>query len=194
MTWFTENPTPPVVLGVIIAAVFAIVLARTGKREALWGVILTMLATVVVVATNLLIVTPREEVTMALEEMRLLVEAGDRTELLKRIDPSAVNLRNDIQRELAYLTVSSARISDLEVLVATSKVAAKAKFHGVVDFKDTAGRLPTTHFPLKFEVDLEKVSGVWIVKYAKWTLDLPGGRSFDSSSSPVAKIVDDRVG
>lgn len=194
MTWFTENPTPPVVLGVIIAAVFAIVLARTGKREALWGVILTMLATVAVVATNLLIVTPREEVTSALEEIRLLVEANDRPELLKRIDSSAVSLRNQVQSDLAYLTVGSAKIKDLEVLVDSAGTAAKAKFLGVIDFKDGAGRLPYTHFVFNFVVQLRKVDGVWVVVSADYTPFNPTGRGGESSTSPVAKIVDDRVG
>ena len=194
MTWFTENPTPPVVLGTIIAAVFAVVLAKTGKREALYGIVVTAAATIGIVVMNILIVTPREEVTAALDEMRVLVEVGDRPELLKRIDPSAVTLRNNINLELAYLTVSSAKISDLEVIVAPSNVAAKAKFRGVVDFKDTAGRLPTTHFPLKFEVDLQKVDGVWIVMQAKWVLDLPGGKNFDSYSAPVAQVGRERIG
>src|SRR5262245_13102749 len=114
MTWFTENPTPPVVLGIIIAAVFAVVLVKTGRREALWGVVLTVLATSLIVATNLLIVTPREEVTTALDEMRQLIVDNNRQKLLERISPSAHDLRNNVHRDLAYLTVESAKINDLE--------------------------------------------------------------------------------
>jgi hypothetical protein len=197
MTWFTENPTPPVVLGTIIAAVFAVVLAKTGKREALWGVILTVVATVAVVAMNLLIVTPREEVTRALEEIRQLVEKIDRmenrTELLKRIDPSAVSLRNQVQSDLAYLTVDSAKIKDLEILVDATNQAAKAKFLGVIDFKDGAGRLPYTHFVLNFVVQLRKVDGVWVVVSAEYTPYSPAGHGHESPS-PVAKIIGENVG
>ena len=37
MTWFTENPTPPIVLGIIIEAVLVVVLMKTAGRTALWG-------------------------------------------------------------------------------------------------------------------------------------------------------------
>ncbi len=194
MTWFTENPTPPVVLGTIIAAIFAVVLAKTGKREALWGIVITMLATIGIVMMNLLIVTPREEVTTALEEIRLLVEANDRPELLKRIDPTAVQLRNQVNSDLAYLTVSSAKIKDLEVLVDDSGLKAKAKFLGSIDFKDGAGRLPYTHFVFNFVVQLKKTDGVWVVVSADYTPFNPTGHGENSSSAPVAKIVDDRIG
>ena len=194
MTWFTENPTPPVVLGTIIAAVFAVVLAKTGKREALYGIVVTAAATIGIVVMNMLIVTPREEVTSALEEMRLLVEANDRPELRKRIDPTAVQLRNQIDSDLAYLTVSSAKIKELEVLVDASGTAAKAKFFGTIDFKDSAGRLPYTHFAFKFVVHLRKTDGIWVVTSAEYTPFSPGGQGGDGSSAPVAKIIDDRIG
>lgn len=194
MTWFTENPTPPVVLGTVIAAVFAVVLAKTGKREALYGIVVTAAATIGIVIMNMMIVTPREEVTSALEEMRLLVEANDRPELRKRIDPTAVQLRNQVDSDLAYLTVSSAKIKELEVLVDASGTAAKAKFFGTIDFKDSAGRLPYTHFAFNFVVHLRKTDGIWVVTSAEYTPYSPGGHGGDGSSAPVAKIIDDRIG
>src|SRR5690242_16065738 len=126
MTWFTENPTPPVVVGILVEAALVVVLMKTGKRAALWGMLLTALATALVVAMNILIVTPQEEVRAALEEIRQLVEQNDRTALIDRIDPVATNLRNQAQTDLSLLTVTSAKINDLKVLVDPSGTSAKA--------------------------------------------------------------------
>jgi hypothetical protein len=191
MTWFTENPTPPVALGTLIAAIFAVVLVKTGKREALWGILATAAVTIAVVAANLLIVTPREEVTQALDEIRQLIEDNKREELLKRIDPANGHLRNQVNSELAYVTVTSAKINDLDVTVAESKTAARAKFIGVLDFRDGAGRFPHTHFVLNFLVELKKLDGVWVVSSARWEVFNPAGQSGLPTSAPVAKSMGD---
>lgn len=175
MTWFTENPMQPVTVGIILAALLVFVVMKTGRREALWALILTAAATIGLVIANVLIVTPREEVTATLEEIRLLVEANDRAALIDRIDGSAVKLRNQAQNDLTQLTVTAARINDLKVLIAESGQSAKAEFVGIIDFKDGGGRLPYTHIVLQFTVDLRKVDGRWLVTRADYQPYRPGG-------------------
>lgn len=189
MTWFTENPTPPVVLGIVVEALLVVVLMKTGRREALWGMLFTAVATIGVVVANLLIVTPREEVTTALEEIRQLVEQNDRPELVKRIDPAAVSLRNQVQYDLANLTVEKAKIDKLKVLVNAEATSARAEFDGVVVIREGMSR----PIPLRFRVDLRKLDGRWVVSSAEYQPynPLDGGAS---QSAPVAQMFADGVG
>jgi hypothetical protein len=189
MTWLTENPTPPVVLGIVIEALLVIVLMKTGRREALWGMIFTAAVTIAVVIANFAIVTPREEVTTALEEIRQLVEQNDRPELVKRIDPAAVSLRNQVQYDLASLTVEKAKIDKLKVLVDDSGASAKAEFDGVVVIREGMSR----PIPLRFRVELRKLDGRWVVSSAEYQPynPLDGGAS---RAAPMAKTIGDGVG
>jgi hypothetical protein len=189
MTWFTENPTPPVVLGIVIEAILVIVLMKTGRREALWGMLLTAVATIGVVVANFAIVTPREEVTAALEEIRQLVEQNDRPELVKRLDPSAVSLRNQVQYELASLTVEKAKIDNVRILVNDDATSARAEFDGVVVIREGMSR----PIPLRFRVELRKLDGRWVVSSAEYQPynPLDGGAS---RAAPMAKTIGDGVG
>lgn len=185
MTWFTENPTPLVVLGTLIASLAGFALIKTGNRAALWTLLGTVAVTIAAVAANVLIVTPREEVIAALEEIRAKVAANDPPQLLTHIDPSptppAIALRNRVQYDLANLTVQTAKINDLKVVVSESGVAAKAEFIGVVDFANSGGRLPFTHFVLRFRVDLKKVNGRWLVTGADYDPALSPGASGETA-------------
>jgi hypothetical protein len=184
MTCFTENPTPPVVLGTLIAALLAFVLFKTGSRPALWALIGTAVATIAVVVANVLIVTPREEVTATLEEIRQQMQANKPPELIKYIDPGAIELRNRAQYDLQSLTVESAKINDLKILIGESGTSAKAEFIGVVDFANSGGRLPYTHFVLSFKVDLRKVDGRWLVTGAEYRGYNPTGAGGEAAVPP----------
>lgn len=175
MTFFTENPMQPVTAGIVLAAVLVFVLMKTGRREALWALVATAAATIALVTMNILIVTPKEEVTATLEEIRLLVEADDRPALIDRIDRSAVKLRNQAQNDLAQLTVTGAKINDLKVLISSDATSAKAEFVGVIDFKDGGGRLPYTHIVLQFTVEMRKIDGRWLVTKADYAAPRLGG-------------------
>jgi len=189
MTWFTENPTPVVVLGIVVEALFVVLLMKTGRREALWGVVLTALVTATAVVASFLIVTPREEVIAAIEEIRQLIEANNPPELVKRIDPSAVELRNRAQYDLANLTVDRAKVDGLKVLV-ISENSATVAFEGVVVFREGMNR----PILLRFTVDLRKVDGVWLVKAAEYVPYRPGVDNNDAAPSPVADVFSDHVG
>jgi len=177
MTWFTENPMPPVLIGTIIAAVLAVVLARTGKRSALWGLLAVVGSVVGIIVMERMIVTPREEVRTALEEIRGLVAANKPMELVNRIDTNAgvAELRNRVQRQLSDVVVTEAKITELrdeDILISNSGNTAKTKFTGTVDMNVPGGQ--PMHFALKFEVELQKKNGVWLISEAKYGSALPG--------------------
>lgn len=187
MTWFTENPTPLVVLGILVEAALAVVLMKTGKRPVLWAMLVTAAFTAAAVVANIWIVTPREEVTAALEEMRQLLEQNDRPALIDRIDRGAVSLRNQVQSDQSYLTITRAKLNDLKVTVDPTGTAAKADFIGVIDFKDGGGRLPYNHIVMQFTVQLRKSEGKWFVTDAEYrNVNLGGGgSSAPRTESPI---------
>lgn len=178
MTWFTENPLPIVLVGVIVEAMLAIVLARTGKRSVLWSMIGLAAFVAGAVVLERYIVTPREEVRTALEEIRTIVVANDLPKLLERIDTNqeVARLRTQVQQQLANHTVTEAKINELkndDIQVQGDR--AQVKFFGSVDLK-FAGQVAPTHFPLKFDVRLRKKDGVWIVTEATYSDPIQGLR------------------
>jgi hypothetical protein len=183
MTWFTENPMPLVLIGTIIAAALAVVLTRTGRREALWGLIAVAVLVGVAVVTERMIVTPREEVRISLDEIRALVAANKPADLLTRIDVNPNNtdlatLRRRVQDDLARITVTEAKITELrdeDILVSDSGNTAKTKFNGTVSISAAGGQAGVGgSFPFRFEVDLRKKDGVWVITGAKYGSALPG--------------------
>jgi hypothetical protein len=173
MTWFTENPLPPVVIGIVVEAALVVGLAKTGKRGFLWGIIATLAIVVAVVVIGRLIVTPREAVTAAIEEMRSALAANDRAALLTHIDTGNVRLRNQVQFDLAQLTVTEAKINELKVEVdATGKIAT-ADIKGVVHFEGQLYRM----VPVKIRAQLKKVEpdGKWVVTHADYEVSRSPG-------------------
>jgi hypothetical protein len=182
MTWFTENPMPLVLIGTIVAAALAVVLTRTGRREALWGLIAVVGLVAVAVTAERMIITPREEVRTALDEIRALVAANKPADLLTRIDVNPNDqelntLRRRVQDDLARVTVTEAKITELrdeDILVSESGNTAKTKFSGAVSISGGGQAGVAGSFPFRFEVDLRKKDGVWVITSAKYGSALPG--------------------
>ena len=126
----------------------------------------------------------REEVTATLEEIRQQVQSNKPQELIKYIDPGAIELRNRAQYDLQSLTVESAKINDLKILIGESGTSAKAEFIGIVDFANSGGRLPYTHFVMNFKVDLRKVDGRWLVTGAEYRGYNPTGAGGEAAVPP----------
>jgi len=170
MTWFTENPLPPVVIGIVIEAALVVGLARTGKRAFLWGMIATLAVVGAAVVTERMIVTPREAVTATLEQMRAALAKNDRAELLTHIDPTSITLRNKVQNDLAVITVTEAKINESKVDVDPSGKFAKADLKSVVHFEGNAATLGHKFVAVRINVDLQKrdSDGKWLVKDATY--------------------------
>lgn len=178
MTWFTENPLPLVLLGVIVEAMLAVVLARTGKRGVLWGMIGLAVFVIGAVVLERYIVTPREELKAALEEVRAIVAANDPQKLLTRIDTNqeVARLRNRVQGDLANVTVTEAKITELkDDDIKVNGDRAQMKFIGSVDLKAAGSLNAPPHIVLKFNVTWRKKDGVWIVTAAEYSPLLSGG-------------------
>jgi len=173
MTWFTENPLPPVLIGIVVEAMLVVALFRTGKRGFLWAMLGMAAAVIGIVILERMFITPREEVKAALEEIRLLVETNDRQGLLKRIDsnPDAARLRNQVQNDLTQITVTEATITDLrdeDIKFNESSTFADVSFIGAISLKP--GRVPRDRLVFRFEVDMIKKDGIWIVSAADYRL------------------------
>jgi hypothetical protein len=170
MTWFTENPLMPVVIGIVIEAGLVVGLAKTGKRSFLWGMIATLAVVMATVVMEHLIVTPREAVTATIEQMRAALAANDRAELLTHIEPTGIPLRNKVQNDLTLVTVTEAKINDLKVDVDDSGKIAKADLKGVVHFEGTAATMGARFVAVRIHLDLRKrdSDGKWLVKEATY--------------------------
>ncbi|MBX7072583.1 MAG: hypothetical protein K1X71_05505 [Pirellulales bacterium] len=165
MNWLVENPTWMLVLAVVTEAVLAVAFVRTGR-----GIVLTLMAGVAVLALAGLameryVVTDREQVEAALDDVAAGLVANDLTAVLARIAPEASQLRAVAETNMPRVKFTEAKIRDLTVTINrfTSPPSAEARFRGIISANDTKGQFPYDHFMQRFTVKLRSEGDEWLL-------------------------------
>lgn len=114
MTWLLEDSTPAIVLGVLLEALLALVLLKTGRRAALaaMGGVLVLVALAVLVERW--VVTDREQLEELFARLAAALAARDADTVLAAIDPAAARVRSDARRVLAA-RLDEVTITDLRI-------------------------------------------------------------------------------
>ncbi len=145
-----ESPWPIVLSGIVIEALLALALLRTGRGRFLW----IMLGVGVLVGGGLLlercITTDQEAVEDCLDAIVAAAEANDINRLLENVSPKAVKVQIEARAVLNRVEVTKARLTDLETKInrLTNPPSAKVKFRVIGE--DLA-------------VDLRQENGRWLV-------------------------------
>src|ERR1700722_18804569 len=117
MTWFTEDSTPFLVIGVIAEALLVLALVKTSNLKLLYA----MLGIVVVVGAIVWIekhtITDTKRVRAALEIAATAMEHNDLAALQDCIAPQSLELRNQAARVLQMAKFQSVTTSQLTVHV-----------------------------------------------------------------------------
>lgn len=115
MTWLLEDSTPAIVLGVLLEALLALVLLKTGRRAALaaMGGVLVLVALAVLVERW--VVTDREQLEELFARLAAALAARDADTVLAAIDPAAARVRSDARRVLAAARLDEVTITDLRI-------------------------------------------------------------------------------
>jgi hypothetical protein len=165
MITLVENPMPAIVSGLVVAAVLAVILVRTGRGAifAAMGVVLALTGLAVLV--EWLVVTERERVEAVIYGGAAAVEANDHARLKQYLAPEAAQLRNWAGQLFRRLEFTSVRLSRLEIRIIrhTSPPTAKAEVSALVSFQDRLGEAPYRAYPAHGMVELRLIDDQWLV-------------------------------
>ncbi|HBO45584.1 MAG TPA: hypothetical protein DD670_16975 [Planctomycetaceae bacterium] len=179
MVALLESPMPVLFAGVIAVAILAVAFVNTQRAVFLLAIVGAVLLTLLGLAIEHLVVTPREEVEAELDALAAAMVANDAPAVLGHMSPS-VDSRTRARAEwaLARFTIQEAKVSNLTIEVndLTSPPSAKARFKGFIRVADTQGLIPGGQALLNFTVDYRREGDRWlIVGHTESAANLGGG-------------------
>jgi len=166
MTWIVESPAPAIVVGLLILAILAIALLRTGR-----GVLLAVMAAVAAVTVALVLLewaveTEVERVETELQDFEAALESNDLKRILSHIDPQASRVRAIVEGVQPKYEITTANVGrDLEVTIneLTSPATATAVFTARVHGGDRQGTISGGTWINKLTLILRRHGDRWLI-------------------------------
>ena len=165
MSWLFEDPTLVLAAGVMIEALLAVALVRTG-RVALAGMMAgVLLLVLLLVLVEWWVVTDVEQVEATLDGAAAALEANDVEALLNTIDPDAAEMRSQVGSILGRVVIREVRIRDLKITLRQSRgsTSAEADFLGIVSLEEAVGGMPYENYIRRLTVYLRRRDGRWLM-------------------------------
>ncbi len=178
MTILLENPWPAILVGIVVEAILAVILVRTGRGAvlvAMGGVLLVVLA---LVGLEWLVVTERERVEMAVEAGRAGLEANDLDAVLACLAPQASVTEDLVRWAMRRVEFERVRITQLDVgriNELTSPPSVNVRLNFLAEFRDRQGVIPYRHYSTEIGLTLRRFDDRWLVTDYEWK-DEPYGR------------------
>ncbi|HWC88095.1 MAG TPA: hypothetical protein VG433_00510 [Pirellulales bacterium] len=167
MTWFTENPWPFLLVGLLVEVVLVVILISTGRGALLSAIAGVAVLNIVLLVTERIVVTDREQVAATLDELAGALTTGDAPTVLAFIAPSATELRARAEHGLQQVKINEARVlPGLQVTLSerADPPSATAAFNARFSFKLLRGAAAPYEIGLRhFFVNLEKRDGRWLL-------------------------------
>jgi hypothetical protein len=165
MTTLLEDPTPILVVGILVIAGLGIALLRTGRGL----LMILMLGVAILTGIGLLVervvVTDREEVESVIDAAAASVRANDMAGVLAEIDPSASEARRLVQWAFKEATFEDAKVThlDIRVIRTTSPPMAKAVLKGYVRCRVKRLEYPYEVVPIDGTLEFRLQNGRWML-------------------------------
>ncbi len=177
MTVFLENPIPIVVAGIVLEAILAVVLVRTGRGVILWAMVGVLAVALGGITLEQMVVTEKERVEQTLEAVVAAVKANDREAVIRQIDPNDANTINLIDSTMRRVEFTDAKITGLDITInrLTSPPTAHAHVIGYVGFEERSGLVQFGRRLINLDVVLGKQADRWVILEHKLKDDPRGG-------------------
>jgi len=132
MSWLFEDPTPLIVVGVLIEALLAVVFVNTRQLKAAAAMVGVLALVLAGLAVEQIVVTDYERIEAALDGTARSLRANDVPGVLAHIDPQAAGMRQTAEATLRRARISDAKVKDLKVQFhrLASPPTAEAEFIG----------------------------------------------------------------
>lgn len=163
---FTENPWP---LIMVIIALEGIFLCMFYIQQKLW-ILSLILGSALMACTaflcDYLVITPREEVEMAVDEGLASLESNNAQRIYALLAPNHTILtRSRIREGLQLVRITSVRANSLKITVneLVSPPTARADFYGVIRYKPRTSAALGDYYSARMSVFYEKQGNKWLV-------------------------------
>jgi hypothetical protein len=165
MNWLFEDPTLIIVAGILIEAMLAGILVKSGRLFMLLPMAGVLALVLLGMFVEAMVVTDSEQVDVTLGQISQALESNDVKRLLAFIDPAAKRSRTDATQGLSLVRVEKAQVSSAKITVqSTAKPpTAQADVIGKFTIKGRREALPRENFPLRFVVQFRKTGDQWLV-------------------------------
>jgi hypothetical protein len=169
MEWLFEKPLFIVVIGVSTAVVLGGIWLQTGRRPALYALLLTLGLTGAALLVERMVETDRETIRAMLFRIASHVERNDLESALQYAHSEAGWIRSQAEAELRPYEFHDVNIkANLEIQVELQRepAEASAEFNVVVVLSDRSGIIQHRRIPRFVSVQLRKEGDQWrIVDY-----------------------------
>ena len=164
-TWFTENPTPILILGVVTLAILIVLLLKTGRGAILAAMAGVALLMGLAVLTDKLIVTERERVANVIYDAAAAAEKNELEEVLKCISPSAPHITSEARSWIGQVHLDSVSIHQMDVTLDRSTQPPTAVARFIVHAEGTAKRGTTIYnnYVDRLRVNFQLENNRWLV-------------------------------
>jgi len=161
MNTLLENSLPILAVGAVLATLCGLVFLSRRTVPSLLVLAVVVLLTMLLVISERLIVTPREEVEQALSTLLAAVESNDLPGVLAMIDPAAANVRSDAEKLMPMVDVTDTGASALEIDVegSSATVHCRGKLRGIHRSSGAA------------MMYFDKVEFQWVRRDEQWLLE-----------------------
>lgn len=161
--WFTEAAWPPIILCLALAAIAAGLwnAQRKGWMLALAGVLVAACPVIWVVERQ--IVTPAEEIELAVHDLAAAVRDGDVDTTVSYLSPQLPALQAAVRSAMAIADIGDdLRITDLSVRMTSADTRAISHFRANATIRAHAMQ-HEAHHPTRWELTWQRQEGNWKV-------------------------------
>lgn len=178
MNTLYENPLPILAVGAVLATLCGLMFLTRRSLKSLLAFAGVLVVTLILLCVETWVVTPREEVELAMESLVRVVEADNLPEVLRLIDPAATELRKEFEMLMPTVTVEAANASAVKIEL-DSETSAKLHCQGMLR---AMHRSSASFFAVvKLDVFWVKREGLWLMSgYTAYNKD---GKAVKSISS-----------
>ncbi len=160
ISWFTENPWPPIILLVIAAG--GMLAIWSSQKRGIWllGTVTAIAAAVAVFLVARAIITEAERVEQKVHAVAEAFERKDKDATLAYFSVQRPKLRALVVQALEWVDLpNGVDIKDMSVRLTNENTRAVARFraNGTVSFK----QMGSQHAPSRWEVTWQKEAGDW---------------------------------
>jgi hypothetical protein len=164
-SWFVEDSTPLLVIGVITEAILILAFVKTSRLGLLYamGAVAVVTAGLVWFEKNTL--TDTKRIRIVLDSAAAALETNNVPAVLAFISPSAQGMRTEVSRVLPEVKIDKAWITGLKVTVNRFNVppSAVAEFFGHVKGSERHGAAAMDNYVERFKVTLRLENDQWLM-------------------------------
>lgn len=165
MSYLYESPYLILTIGVFFLAILGYLFVNTRQKGALIGMGVVVALTLICLAIEHFVETPREQVEASIEGLADALEDNNIEDTLEYLDSNAEVTREKARWAMGRFHVIRAKVSNLRIEIneLTSPPSATVKFTGTIRATDKKGQYETQVVPVTFTAKLRQHGDRWVV-------------------------------